>query len=144
MGGSRKPGGDDGAERTSGVGGPSAPQPAGEVERAGHVDEIEAVNEVRGARTDAVERVSGVSGAASAAGADPIAEVAAALRAGSISVADAVDRLIDDAVQRRVGRAIEAGGELEQRLKRVLRGYAEADPIISAKIRRLEARRPGR
>jgi len=26
----------------------------------------------------------------------------------------------------------------------VLRGYAEADPLISAKIRRLEARRPGR
>ena len=55
-----------------------------------------------------------------------------------------VDRLIDDAVTRRVGRAIEPGSELEARLRRVLRDYAEADPLISDKIRRLEARRAGR
>jgi hypothetical protein len=147
MGGSGKRGGtvsNDGPTRASGVDGtsaPRAPEAAQEVERAEHVDSID---EVRAARAEAVERTSGVAGATGAAGVDHIAEVAAALRAGSITVAEAVDRLIDDAVTRRVGRAVEPGGELEARLKRVLRGYAEADPLISAKIRRLEARRPGR
>ncbi len=119
----------------SGVGAPEAPSGAPQVERAERVDEVgpAAAAELEAVRPVAAARPSGA--------ADPVAEVAAALRGGAITVAEAVDRLIDDAISRRVGRAVEAGGELEARLRRVLRDYAEADPLIRAKVKRLETRR---
>ena len=98
---------------------------------------LERVGEVRAAEVEAVQRVS-------AGGPDAVPEVAAALRAGRITVGEAVDRLIDDALARHVGRALQPGGELEARLRRLLRDYAGADPLISAKIRRLESRRGAR
>jgi hypothetical protein len=110
----------------------------------GGASEIEALEEIKAARAAEVGSVSGVDAVSAPAAADPVASVAAALRAGELSVAEAVDRLIDDAVTRRVGRAIEPGGELEARLRRILRDYASADPLITAKIRRLEGRRSDR
>ena len=132
------PAGAKGAESVEGVGGTDAVRGAEEVEA------LDRVGEVKAARAAEVGAVRGVAGATASSGADAIAEVAAALRAGELTVAEAVDRLIDDAVTRRVGRALEPGGELEARLRRVLRDYASADPLITAKIRRLEGRRPGR
>ena len=119
----------------------------GGVDRAGEITgptEVEALSEIEATRATEVKAVGGVSGAKAAGAADPVASIAAALRAGELSVAEAVDRLIDDAVTRRVGRAVEPGGALEARLRRVLRDYASADPLITAKIRRLESRRSGR
>ena len=109
------------------------------VDAADAVDEVEGVGQVR-----ATESAGAVKRADAVRGTDAVAEVAAALRAGELTVAEAVDKLIDDAVGKQVGRAIEPGSELEQRLRRVLRDYAGADPLITAKIRRLEGRRPAR
>jgi hypothetical protein len=137
-----------GSSRVGGVG--DGPPRAGEVDATtptggvGEVERAERVDAVRATRAAEVEGVRRVDAAAAPIAPDAVAEVAAALRAGEISVDQAVDRLIDDAVTRRVGRAIEPGSELEARLRRVLRDYAEADPLISDKIRRLEARRAGR
>ncbi len=113
------------------------------VDEVGGVSEVDALGEVKATEAAEVQAVSGVATTASASAADTVAQVAAALKAGKLSVAEAVDRLIDDAVSKQVGRAIEPGSELEARLRRVLRDYAGADPLISAKIRRLEGRRRG-
>lgn len=137
-GSSRVGGVGDGPERASGVG---AAGPANHVEGTEGVSEVD---EVRATRAAEVGAVKGAEAIGESGAADPVTEVAAALRAGKLSVAEAVDRLIDDAITRRVGRAVEQGSELEARLRRVLRDYAGADPLISSKIRRLEARRGGR
>ncbi len=128
----------DGPDRAAGIGG---------VDRATAVSgasEIEALDEVKATRAVDLKPIDAVSSTAPAAAVDPVATVAAALRAGELTVEQAVDRLIEDAVTRRVGRALEPGSELEARLRRVLRDYASADPLITAKIRRLEGRRSGR
>jgi hypothetical protein len=127
--------GDVGVGATPRAGATDAAAP---VDAAGGVEGTDGVSRVEGVRAPEVPAI----GAARAAAA--VDEIAAALRAGHITIAEAVDRLIDDAVQRHVGRAVEQGGEVEARLRRVLRDYAEADPLISAKIRRLDARRGGR
>ncbi len=127
-----------GVDRAAGVGGVDGPS------AVTGASEVEALDEVQATRATDVKAVGAVARPAAAPGVDPVATIAAALRAGELTVAEAVDRLIDDAVTRRVGRAIEAGGELEARLRRILRDYASADPLITAKIRRLEGRRSGR
>jgi hypothetical protein len=63
--------------------------------------------------------------------------VAARLRAGEITVDQAVELLIDDAIMRQVGRATESTKDLEPRLRELLRSYAANDPFLAAKIRRL-------
>jgi hypothetical protein len=122
--------------------------PVGAATRAGAAAAaapVDGVSSIEG--TEGVSRVEAVRApdvATAARAATAVDEVAAALRAGRITIDEAVDRLIDDAVHRHVGRAIEQGSELEARLRRVLRDYAGADPLISSKIRRLDARRGGR
>ena len=75
-------------------------------------------------------------GGASATGAvDPIAEVAARLRAGEITSDEAVDLLIEDAISRQLGGALPK--DLEPKLRETLRDYAAQDPYLAAKIRRL-------
>jgi hypothetical protein len=64
---------------------------------------------------------------------DPIGRVAAELRAGQITIDQAVERLIDDAVERHLGQA----KDLERELRELLRSYAESDPFLVARIRRL-------
>ena len=125
---------DDGS--AAGIGGPRAVDSAATV---GPTDEVEGADAVR-----ATSAAAPVARAAAAAASDEVALVAAALKAGELTAAQAVDRLIDDAVHKQVGRAIEPGSEIEARLSRVLRDQAGADPLISEKIRRLEGRRSGR
>lgn len=117
---------------TTRVKGPGAGPPP--VDPAGHVDASAPVGEVAPAEVAAVE---GAGAADRAAPADPVARVAARLRAGELTVDQAVDALIDDAVRRQVGRAVDDREELEARLREVLRGYADSDPFLAAKIRRL-------
>ena len=68
---------------------------------------------------------------------DPIAQVAEALRAGDITVEQAVERLIDDAIHRQVGHATQDRPELERRLRELLRGLTSTDPFLLSRIRRL-------
>lgn len=125
-----------GIDRVGGV----APGVA-ETDAIGGAQGVEALDEVQATRATEVAGVGPVAPSTAPRAADAVAQVAAALKAGTLTVAEAVDRLIDDAVSKQVGRAIEPGSELEARLRRILRDYAGADPLISAKVRRLEGRR---
>jgi len=105
------------------------PRPPDAVDEAAPV---EGVDEAAPAETGAVSRVGGPGGPG---GADPIAQVAARLRAGEITSDQAVELLIDDAIARQLGGAVPK--DLEPRLREVLRDYAANDPYLAAKIRRL-------
>jgi len=118
---------------TSRVKGPGAGDGAPPVESIDGVDAPESIDRVAPA---APEAVSGVTGAGAAA-LDPIAQVAARLRAGEISVDQAVELLIDDAVERQVAGATAGSPKLAQELREVLRGFKDNDPFLAARIRRL-------
>jgi hypothetical protein len=105
------------------------PRPPDAVDEAAPVD---GVDETAPAETGAVERVGGPGGPG---GVDPIAQVAARLRAGEITSDQAVELLIDDAIERQMGGAVPK--DLEPKLREVLRDYAANDPYLAAKIRRL-------
>ncbi|MDB4968166.1 MAG: hypothetical protein JWN44_3855 [Myxococcales bacterium] len=105
------------------------PRPTDAVDEAAPID---GVDETAAAETGAVGRVGGTGGTG---GTDPIAQVAARLRAGEITSDQAVDLLIEDAIGRQMGGAVPK--DLEPRLREVLRDYATNDPYLAAKIRRL-------
>jgi hypothetical protein len=105
------------------------PRPTDAVDEA---SEIESVDEAAPSETGAVARVGGTGGPG---GVDPVAEVAARLRAGEITSDQALELLIDDAIQRQLGGAVPK--DLEPKLREVLRDYAANDPYLAAKIRRL-------
>jgi hypothetical protein len=98
------------------------------------IDATDGIGEVAPAEAPAVASTAGTG---SAKAADAVTEVAARLRAGEITVDQAVELLIDDAIGRQVGRAVQATRDLEPRLRELLRGYASSDPFLAAKIRRL-------
>ena len=105
------------------------PRPTDAVDEAG---EVGAIDEAAPASTEAVAPVGG----ATATGAvDPVAQVAARLRAGEITSDQAVELLIEDAISRQLGGALPK--ELEPKLRETLRDLAATDPYLSAKIRRL-------
>jgi hypothetical protein len=105
------------------------PRPPDAVDEAAAVD---GVDEAAPAETGAVVSVGG-AGATGAV--DPIAEVAARLRAGEITSDQAVDLLIEDAISRQLGGALPK--DLEPKLRETLRDFAAQDPYLAAKIRRL-------
>jgi hypothetical protein len=109
--------------------GPKAPDAVNDVTAP---DALSGTDSVRGTEATGAPAVSRVSGAS-----DAVAEVAARLRAGEITVDQAVERLIDDAIERQMGRALEQAKELEPRLREVLRGFAAGDPLLTDKLRRL-------
>jgi hypothetical protein len=117
---------------TSRVKGPGeGPPPASPVDESREIDGVDSVAPSEVAPVSSPQRGS-QSGAP-----DPIAQVAARLRAGEIGVDKAVELLIDDAIHRQVGRASASGKELEKQLRELLRSYASSDPFLAAKIRRL-------
>jgi hypothetical protein len=75
-------------------------------------------------------------------GADPVADVARRLRAGEISPREAVELLIDDAVERQVGGALADREGLAAELKDLLRRLSDSDPYLSAKVRRISTWKP--
>ncbi|HEY1587747.1 MAG TPA: hypothetical protein VGH63_18740 [Polyangia bacterium] len=109
------------------------PRPTDAVDEAAPVD---SVDEAAPAESGAVARVGGTGGPT---GTDPVAQVAARLRAGEISSDEALELLIDDTIARQLG--IGPGGavpkDLEPKLREVLRDYAANDPFLAAKIRKL-------
>lgn len=70
-------------------------------------------------------------------GGDLVDEVAARLRAGELTPMQAVEILIDDALQRQLGPFSEAHTELAAELKLLLLEQAKSDPYLSAKMKRL-------
>ncbi len=82
--------------------------------------------------------VAPVKGSAPAAiSPDAIAQVAGELRSGSIGVDEAVDRLIDDAIDRQIGAATADRSDLKAKLRSVLKGITASDPLLVDKLRRL-------
>jgi hypothetical protein len=112
---------------TSRIKGPSDVDPASRVEAPEGPGEV---------APTAPAQVDG-AGAPTRAALDPIAQVAEALRAGDITVEQAVERLIDDAIHHQVGHATQDRPELERRLRELLRGLASTDPFLLSRIRRL-------
>jgi hypothetical protein len=104
-------------------------RPPDAVDEAG---EVEGVDDTAPAETGAVARVGGTGGPT---GSDPIAQVAARLRAGEISADEALELIIDDTIDRQLGGAVPK--DLEPKLREVLRQYATSDPFLAAKIRKL-------
>ncbi len=115
--------------RIKGPGPGEGPRPPDAVDEAAPVD---GVDETAPAETGAVSRVGGPGGPG---GVDPVAEVAARLRAGEISSDEALELLIEDTIQRQMGGAVPK--DLEPKLREVLRDYAANDPFLAAKIRKL-------
>lgn len=105
------------------------PRPPDAVDEAAPVD---GVDEAAPAESGAVARVGGTGGPT---GTDPVAEVAARLRAGEISSDEALELLIDDTIHRQMGGAVPK--DLEPKLREVLRDYAANDPFLASKLRKL-------
>jgi hypothetical protein len=68
---------------------------------------------------------------------DAVGNVAARLRSGALTVPQAVAVLIEDAIDRQVGRAVADSPLLARELRQLLETYANRDPHIAARIRRL-------
>jgi hypothetical protein len=82
---------------------------------------------------------AGAAGAEGPAAADPVRSVAADLRAGRITPEQAVDRLVEDTVARRIG----AGGPeaVRERLRASLVDLLARDPHLADLVKRLERSR---
>jgi hypothetical protein len=108
-------------------------QPPGSVEDTGAVERTDGVEELAPAEAPIVEGTAPAGDAM----AEVVGRVAARLRSGELTVEQAVELLIDDAIERQVGRAVESAADLEPQLRDLLRSYASSDPFIAARIRRL-------
>jgi len=90
----------------------------------------------------AAAEVRGPGGAAQAEGpaaADPVRSVAADLRAGRITPEQAVDRLVEDTVSRRIGA--QAPEAVRDRLRASLVDLLAHDPHLADLMKRLERAR---
>ena len=115
----------DGVPAAPGVDEAAAPDPtapAGEVVEA------------RGA--GAVGAVEAVTGTAAAGGVDHVAQVARRLRAGDITVDQAVEELIDEVVARHAAGPA-ARDSIAADLKELLRRQIANDPYLASKVRRM-------
>lgn len=77
---------------------------------------------------------------ASVAGPSPVEDVAARLRAGEISGAEAVERLVDAIVRQKVGEAVPA---IRERMRAALRRFLAEDPVLAEKMKQLGAEEDG-
>src|SRR3954451_22927687 len=101
--------------------GPNGNTPIGEIDPIGEVDSV--------GNVEAPESVEAPAAAQGTGAADAVTQVAAQLRAGQITVDQAVDRLIDDAIERQLGHQAPADlAALAPKLRELLRSYAESDP----------------
>ena len=108
------------------------------------IDQTSAVDAPSAAEATTATTAVVATGAATAAQAtdptaDPVRDVARRLRTGELSAREAVELLIDDAVERQLGLITADRRALAQQLKEVLRRYTETDPHLASKVRRLES-----
>jgi hypothetical protein len=116
---------------TSRIKGPGdGPPKTPKVDGAGEVDETEGVGEAS-LETIPIERARA---AREPALPDPLAKIADRLRAGEITADQAVELIIDDAIERQVGASAK---KHEPQLRELLRKFAASDPHLVARIRRL-------
>ena len=109
------------------------------VDEAGSAAPAEGARSVEGGA--GAQRVGTVDGASSIeSGGDLIGEVSRRLKDGEITAREAVELLIDDAVERQVGRVTTDRDKLADELRELLRRYTETDPYLAAKVRRLGSR----
>ena len=117
---------------------PSGPsRPASRVERTRTVDGVRRVTEIEPERVHGPEAASGVTPSGRAQATDVVGRVAASLRSGELTVRQAVASLIEDAIERQVGRALADRPALARELRLLLETWVEGDPALAARIRRL-------
>jgi hypothetical protein len=116
---SRIKGPTEGPSRIEGLSGPEA---------------VDAKREIAGAKST---QLDAIGAPADVDALDAASAVAQKLRAGEVTVAQAVELLIEDAIARQVGRALVGQDQLADELRTLLRSYATHDPGVLAKIRRL-------
>ena len=85
------------------------------------------------------ERAGGVGGPGGPGGTDAISKVAAQLRAGEIDVDRAVELLIDHTISQQSGRG--SHPQMAQKLRQVLQRYVKDDPLLVARIQKLNLRK---
>jgi sulfur relay (sulfurtransferase) DsrF/TusC family protein len=136
---------------SSSSGGPKGTGPIDPSRRSRAVDASRAADEVDPAdaadavaraeqaeRAESIERTGPVTAPPSTEALDAVvATLAAELRAGNITVDQAVASLVDDAIERQVRAAIGASPDVEQELRTMLRRHLAEDPYLLAKVRRL-------
>ena len=83
-----------------------------------------------------------VPGASAAAVGDPspVEDVAARIRAGEITGAEALEQLVDAVVRQKVGDAVPA---IKERMRAALRRFLAEDPALAEKIKQLGAEDDG-
>ena len=119
-------------------------RPVGKVAETAPVDAASGVDAVE--KTSAAEKVApaskvaGVEKTAPAAAADRVHSIADRLRRGTLSPSQAVEELIEDAVQRNLP-GLEANSKLSQELRALLLAYAKDDPYLASRITRLGMQR---
>lgn len=78
---------------------------------------------------------TGPQGAQVASGADPVAQVAADLKAGALSPKQAVDRLVELTIERGAGAHLPA--DVKAKLRAQLETLVAEDPVFTGKTSRL-------
>lgn len=118
---------------------PSATAPTKGADATEHVDAVDHARAAEGAdAASAVERTGPVTAPPSTEALDAVvATLAAELRAGKITIEQAVSTLVDDAIERQVRAALTDAPDLEGELRTVLRRHLAEDPFLLAKVRRL-------
>lgn len=128
-------------------------EPVGKPQAGSGVAPTPAVSQV--SRTEAVQPKDAVAGVAAAesvsavrkvaanervAASDRVQDIAERLRRGLLAPSQAVEELIEDAVQRNLP-GLTADSALAQELRELLAAYAKDDPYLANRISRLDIKR---
>ena len=89
---------------------------------------------------EAVAPTAAVSVVGEAVAVDAVADIARRVRAGELDAHGALEQLIDEIVDRQVGRAAAEKHALAARLRAHLHEQAQNDPFLAAHVRRLRIR----
>jgi hypothetical protein len=113
-------------------------RPVSEVAPAAPVDSV-----AKTAAAEPVQKaaaVAAVERTAPAAAADRVASIAERLRRGVLTPSQAVEELVEDAVQKNLP-GLAADSKLSQELRQLLLAYAKDDPYLASRIGRLGIQR---
>ncbi len=120
--------------KASALSGAAAVEPTAPLTAATAVDAAARVKGVTAAQ--AIAQAAAVSAVTKAAAADSVQSIAERLRRGALTPGQAVEELIDDAVQRNLP-GLSADSPLTQELRSLLSAYAKDDPYLASRISKL-------